>query len=167
MFAYSAKTSQGIHPIFSKSKVASDSSERSMPVASRISQSQVHRVDIGEGLSLFEKPKPGPEMSDEIVLPDLARYTHAHHPRQGRLAQYHWNHESAFGCPGPETWSNRRWPSSVTAKVPNKIESSLKNLEAAKDEIEEKQSSSKGRWVRLYIDHITNSVATWARKKQC
>ena len=110
----------------------------------------MHRVDIGEGLSLFEKPKQGPEISDELIVPDLTRYSHVHHPRPGRQPQYHWNHESVFSS-GSETWSNKHWPSSVTAKIPNKIHSSLRNIEATKDEKDDKQSKTKGKLQNFHI----------------
>ena len=140
-FFFSAKTSHSVHFSPVKTKIIT---EASTDAASKQLQSQLPRVDIGEGLSLFEKPKLGPEMSEELIVPDLARYSHAHHPRPGRQPQYHWNHESAFASAASETWSNKHWPSSVTAKVPNKIHSSLRNVEASKEDGDDVQGKTRG-----------------------
>ena len=107
-------------------------------------QSHLHRVDIGEGLSLFEKPKSDLETSDEIIVPDLTRYTQFHHPRQGKINQYNWNHESPLVENKIETWSNKYWQSSMTPKIPNKMHNVLKNSETLKKEKENLQSQPKG-----------------------
>ncbi|CAK8683347.1 unnamed protein product [Clavelina lepadiformis] len=69
--------------------------EDSKNISDKSDPPQLHKVDIGEGLTLFDESQPmmSDSNGDVIITTDLTRYTHVHHPRLGRQAHYHWNHD--------------------------------------------------------------------------